>query len=350
MIKIDFSEKEIDKLYELAMNHPDSFIRKKFLVLYLKARGLSHKQIAAITRVTDDTVTNYLKEYVEGGVERVLQKRFYQPKSQLDPFVEEIKEMFKKHPPHSAKEAAHRIKEKTGIHLSVSACRDFLKKRLGMRVRRVGMVPSKADPDEQEHYVEEKLSPRLEEAKQGKRAVYFVDAAHFVMGAFLGFVWCFFRVFLRASSGRQRYNVLGAFDGVNHNLITVTNETYINRFSVCTLLEKISEYHGATHRPVTVVLDNARYQRAKVVREKALELGIELLFLPAYSPNLNLIERLWRFIKKQCLYNTYYDNFSAFKQAINQCMDELKTTHKKAIESLMTLKFQMFSKSEFMTV
>lgn len=350
MIKIDFTEEEIDKLYELAMNHSDFSIRKKCWVLYLKAKGLSHKAIAAITRVTDDTVTHYLKEYVEGGAERVLEKRYHRPKSQLEPFVEEVKEMFIKRPPHSAKEAAHRIKEKTGIHLSVSACRDFLKKRLGMRIRRVGVMPSKADPDEQEQYVEEKLNPRLEEAKQGKRAVYFVDAAHFVMGAFLGFVWCFVRVFLRASSGRQRYNVLGAFDGVNHNLITVTNDTYINRFSVCTLVEKIAEHHGGTGMPVTLVLDNARYQRAKVVREKALELGIELLFLPPYSPNLNLIERLWRFVKKQCLYNTYYENFSAFKQAINQCLDELKTTHKKAIESLMTLKFQMFKNSEIMTV
>lgn len=350
MIKIDFSEEEIDKLYELAMNHTDSSIRRKFLVLYLKAKGLAHKDIAAIARVTDDTVTNYLHDYVEGGCEKVLRKQYHQPKSQLEPFVEEIKEMFKKHPPHSAKEAAHRIQEKTGIQLSVSACRDFLKKRLGMRLRRVGVIPAKADPDKQDKHVEEELNPRLEEAKQGRRAVYFVDAAHFVMGAFLGLVWCFFRVFLRASSGRQRYNVLGAFDGVNHHLITVTNETYINQYSVCTLLEKIADYHADTDIPITLVLDNARYQRAKMVREKASQLNIELSFLPSYSPNLNLIERLWRFIKKQCLYSTYYDNFADFKQAIDECMAELKTTHKKAIESLMTLKFQIFSKSEIITV
>ena len=102
--------------------------------------------------------------------------------------------------------------------------------------------------------------------------------------------------------------------------------------------------------PITIVLDNARYQRCKLVMEKAAELGIELLFLPPYSPNLNLIERLWKFVKKEVLYSQYYDNFAKFKEAITNCLEETETKHKKALDSLLTLKFQTFSKTKLIAL
>ncbi len=155
---------------------------------------------------------------------------------------------------------------------------------------KVGSLPSKADRDEQEDYKEKKLEPRLNEAKEGKRAVFFVDAAHFVMGAFLGFVWCFERLFFKSPSGRKRFNVLGALNAITHEVIMVTNDTYITATQVCELIEKIAAL-GLTI-PITLVLDNARYQKGKIVEELALYLAIELLYLSSYSPNLNLIERL----------------------------------------------------------
>jgi transposase len=184
------------------------------------------------------------------------------------------------------------------------------------------------------------LEPRLEEAKAGKRTVFFVDAAHFVLGAYLGFLWCFARVVVRAPSGRQRFNVLGALDAITHQLITVTNESYINSVSVGELLEKIAGLGLQT--PITLVMDNARYQRCRYVLEIAARLGIEILFLPPYSPNLNLIERLWKFVKKECLYDEYYENFQLFKDAITRCLSETSGSHKSALKTLLTLNFQTF--------
>ena len=145
---------------------------------------------------------------------------------------------------------------------------------------------------------------------------------------------------VRAPSGRQRFNVLGALHAITHELITVTNESYINALSVCELLEKIAALGLST--PITLVLDNARYQRCQLVLERAKQLGIELLFLPPYSPNLNLIERLWRFVRKECLYNTYYEHFDAFKQAITQCLTETTGRHQATLNRLLTLEFQTF--------
>ena len=167
-----------------------------------------------------------------------------------------------------------------------------------------------------------------------------MDSAHFVLGAYLGFLWCFARVLVRAPSGRQRFNVLGALNAITHQLVTVTNESYINATSVCELLEKLAGLR--LPMPITVVMDNARYQRCRLVLEKAAALGIDILFLPTYSPNLNLIERLWKFVRKECLYAKYYEHFELFKQAIQHCLSETTGLHKSALSSLLTLEFQTF--------
>jgi transposase len=97
-------------------------------------------------------------------------------------------------------------------------------------------------------------------------------------------------------------------------------------------------------------LDKARYQRCARVQAVADTLGIELLYLPAYSPTLNLIERLWKFVKKQCLYSKYYTDFTAFTQAIEACLATTQTTHKQALRSLLTFNFQSFKKAPSLTV
>jgi transposase len=187
--------------------------------------------------------------------------------------------------------------------------------------------------------LDEELQPRLEEAKKGKRQVLFVDASHFVHSPFLGNLWSKKRVFIRSPSGRNRHNVLGAFNAVSHELISVKNDAYINSITVMELIKEIrSRYRG---QKITLVMDNARYQRCKAVMEYAQKYGIELLFLPSYSPNLNLIERLWKFVKKIALNNKYYGDFISFKEGIEYCLGNLGTKFKKAVESLMTLKFQI---------
>ena len=170
--------------------------------------------------------------------------------------------------------------------------------------------------------------------------MFFVDAAHFVLGSYLGWLWCAVRLFVRAASGRQRYNVLGAWNATTQELIRVTNHTYVTATTVCELLQKIAALGLGV--PITLVLDNARYQRCELVQSLARQLGIELLFLPSYSPNLNLIERLWKFTKKKALQSRHHTNYADFHAAVDQCLDQIATEHKQEISSLMTLNFQTF--------
>ena len=135
---------------------------------------------------------------------------------------------------------------------------------------------------------------------------------------------------------------------MTHELVMVTNETYITAESVCELLRRLAMLHLAV--PITLVLDNARYQKCSLVSALASQLNIELLYLPAYSPNLNLIERLWKFVKKKVLYSKYYADFDAFRNAITDCLNQTHTTHKKELDSLLTLNFQAFKKREFVPI
>jgi len=340
MIEMQFTEKEKNILYFQRYNHPNPRVRRKIDVVWLKSNGLPHKEIAKLVRVTENTVRNYLHQYLEGGIDRLCEVRYHQPQSELDKHEDLLTDHFVENPPATANEARTMIIEKTGITRSLTQVRQFMK-RIGMRHLKTKILPAKADPVKQESFKNNELEPVLAEARAGQRTVFFVDAAHFVFGAFVSRVWCFICCWIKAPAGRKRFNVLGALNAITHEVITVTNTTYINSESVCQLLRCLAEQVSGV--PITLVLDNARYQRCALVQSVAKALNIDLLFLPAYSPNLNLIERLWKFVKKQCLYSKYYSDFESFTTAINTCLANTQTTHREALKSLLRLNFQSFS-------
>jgi transposase len=193
---------------------------------------------------------------------------------------------------------------------------------------------------EQREFLDEQLRPRLDAAVAGREHVFFVDAAHFVFGTFLCCLWSIARVFVRAASGRQRFNVLGAWNAVTRELTAITNTTVVNSETMCELLRAIAAQ--GLIGPVTLVLDNARYQRNALVQGLAKNLGITLLFLPSYSPNLNLIERLWRFMKRKAAYGRYHPTFADFRATIEEVLGGISTTHADKLATLMTLNFQEF--------
>jgi transposase len=187
----------------------------------------------------------------------------------------------------------------------------------------------------------------LKEADAGQRRVFFVDASHFVYGAFLGYVWSAVRLFVPTGSGRQRLNVLGAVGYATARMITVVNRGAIGAEQVCQLLQEI---HRRCRKPVTVVLDNASYHRARIVRDLAAALNIELLFLPPYSPNLNLIERVWKLVKKLALSARTLADFDEFAASVTNTVERLETDHRQQLLSLLTPNFQDFTDAQFSTV
>ena len=346
MRNLTFSEADVQAIAHERYHHPDPRVQRQMEILWLQHHDFTHERIATLAGCSRSTVQRTLSEYVAGGLERIRQVPVKDSHSELDDHRVSLEEIFTKHPPRSVKQARHVIEEHTGVRRGLTQVRHFLH-RLGLAPRKVAAIPipPKSTLDEhvkkQAEFRETKLEPRLEEARQGLRQVFFVDAAHFVFAPFLGVIWCVARLCIRAASGRKRYNVLGALNAVSHKLIQVSNHSYINAESVCQLLRALAD--AATPGiPITMVLDNARYQKCALVENLAKQLGIELLYLPSYSPNLNLIERVWKFVKAERLRSIYYASYDEFTSAIQQCLDDLPTKHKEAMDSLLTHNFQTF--------
>jgi transposase len=339
MIHIDFTPEQIDALHHERFHHPHPRVQLKMEAVYLKSQGLPHQDICRLTRISENTLRSYLRQFQDGGVARLKRIDWAGTESELGEHREALEESFRDHPPRSTAEAVAEIERLTGIRRGPTQVRLFLK-GMGLKFRELGRIPAKADADEQAKCLDERLWPRLRQARRLRRVVCFVDAAHFVHGAFLGYLWCFTRLLIRGPSGRKRLNVLGAIDAVTHELTTVANDTVIDAMAVCDLLGKLAARYAGL--PLTSVLDNARYQKCEVVRSLAAELGIELLYLPSYSPNLDLIERLWKFVKKEVLLCRYYEDFTRFQEAIVGCLEGVQGKHKAAVASLLTLDFQTF--------
>ena len=184
--------------------------------------------------------------------------------------------------------------------------------------------------------------PAIQTAKSGTIELFFMDAAHFVQGGVPSRVWSKVRMWVKTGSGRKRFNVLGALNFVSKKMEIVSNDAYITSVSVVEMLEKLAKNY--TGKIIKIVLDNARYQKCELVINKAKELNIELLYLPTYSPNLNLIERVWKFVKSEVLGASYIETFMEYCRTISDFIDNLSIENPERMGKLVTDKFQLFDR------
>jgi transposase len=342
MKSINLTEQEIEDINE-AVSSPETKRRflRKLLAIKMVASDLKREEICSTLDITRTTLSAYVEQYNIGGLAATLEDRSYKPTSCLDGRFEEIAERFKKDPPASAKQAVSVIEQITGVRLSASQVRSLMAKKLGMRFRKAGTLPGKADPQMQMDFFSRELEPRLEQAREGDRHLYFMDASHFLWGSFADYCWCFERVWVRSASGRKRFNALGAVNAITKEMLCNYTEGSVNSETVCSMLIDINNAHP--YGEISVVLDNVPYQHARIVKAMAAILDIELVYLPPYSPNLNLIERAWKHVKKSALSNRHYETYESFKMAITNCIEAINSTMKEEMQSLLSLKFQMFS-------
>jgi transposase len=313
-----------------------SIVVKSVFCYILIALRLPTSRIAALTGFCIRTVRKKIKMVRDGNWKEVEIKGGRGRKSKLADYKQEIKEEIESKNYKSRQQIVAIIKQKFNIIISVSAVGRFMKQN-GIKRLKCGSLPAKADPVKQREFLETILRPLMELAKAGSAMLFFMDASHFVMGNdYLDYVYCTVRRYFKTGSGRQRYNVLGALDFVGKKVLTITNNTYITAVEVCELLNKIAdEYKGQI---IYIILDNAKYQKCKLVLETATQLGINLVYIPPYSPNLNLIERYWKYVKGNMSLE-YHENYQSFFEKIDSI---IALNDIKALESLITENFQIF--------
>lgn len=171
MTKLEFTEETMNQLNYERYYHPHPRVQRKMNVLYLKSQGMTHKEIKKIERICENTLLAYFREYQAGGVEGVKEIRFYSQKSELAVHTQTIEAYFRENPPSTINEAAAKIEELTGIKRGRSQVRIFLK-GLGLKPRKVGMIPAKADVEAQKKFLAQELEPRIEQARAGKRSLF----------------------------------------------------------------------------------------------------------------------------------------------------------------------------------
>jgi transposase len=340
----NLSEAEIERLNYERYAYPQPIVQKRINCVYLKAKlNLSNQLISSIVGLHYNTVAHWLMVYENKSYEGLLSNNYGTNTSDLEAHSESILSSFAQKPPINAAEAAQRIYEMVGIDRSQQQVRGFMK-RHKLKFIKCGHIPSKANNEAQHKWAETELKPVIEAAQQGEVHLFFCDASHFVLQPFLCSLWCAFRVFIKASAGRNRINVLGAVHAITKEIITLSNTTYITSDTLIEFLKMLKKKFS--DKPIAIVLDNARYQHCFVVKAIASGLGIHLLFLPPYSPNLNIIERLWKFTKKKILYAKYYDKPADFHSAIQSFFITINQKYQTELKSLLSLKFQFFDKSD----
>jgi len=178
--------------------------------------------------------------------------------------------------------------------------------------------------------------------RRGK--VYFLDAAHLLHAAIpsQGWIKRGKTIQLKTNSGRNRLNILGAYSPDERDLISLSGRESCDGERVAQLLQKIRAANPG--KRLLIVLDNAPYNHAEPVVEAAKRLRIELLYLPTYSPNLNLIERFWKFLKRKVARNRYYTTFAEFRTAVQKVLNNI-AAYSDELASLMTERFQLFTAS-----
>lgn len=340
-LKSKVSEADLAALNYDRYHYPDPLVQKRMHVAYLSScQDLTYQAISTIVDFHFNSVSKWVKVYEQQGIDGLKVNNYGTNKSILEGHAADILTSLKALPPRTVQEAAERIFELTGIRRSPQQVRVFIKKQ-GLKYRKCGHIPAKADSVAQHKWVDDKLTPAIKAAKEGEAHLLFCDAAHFVLGSCLCFLWSAVRVFLKGSAGRNRINVLGVVNAITKEVTTLINDTYINAEVMMAFLKTLRQTYN-DGKPIAIVLDNARYQHCNVVKNCATTLGIDLLFLPPYSPNLNIIERLWKFTKKKILYAKYYDKPAAFHLAIRQFFENINHQYKEELKTLLTLKFQFF--------
>src|SRR5512142_42436 len=170
MISIAFTPQDIDALHHQRFHHPHPRVQLKMEAVFLKSQGLSHQEICRLARISENTLRSYLRQFQEGGIERLKRTGWEGTESELDEHRETLEDHFRIHPPRSTAHAAAEIERITGVRRRLTQVRKFLK-GLGLSYRKLGMIPAKADADEQAKFLDEMLRPRLRQAQRLRRVV-----------------------------------------------------------------------------------------------------------------------------------------------------------------------------------
>ena len=286
----------------------------------------------------EETLRSYVKKYQDGGIPELLKVEFKGSEPQLS--VAEIETLCHTLDTQiflTTQMVIAYVKKNFGITYSQSGMRDLLH-RLDYEYKKPKLVPGNPDHEGQEIFAEQYEEFMLN--KPDDVEVLFMDAVHPQHNTMAAYGWIKRgeKREIPTTSGRERINLHGAMNTETLEVTVIESET-VNEESTIQLLEMLeNKYFLAV--TIFVILDNAKYHFSGKVQEFLKKSRIKLVFLPSYSPNLNLIERLWKFFKNKVLYNSYYKTIDDFRKSCIKFFRNIDDYHDE-LTSLMSGGFEL---------
>ena len=335
---LTLTQEQIDDLRRAHRACRDKRAADRIKAVYSLGIGFPTEDVVEILMLDEETLRHYVKCYQAGGIEALIKNNYKGSSAKLT--AEELKAL----DAHLENKTYLRVeaiiayvKAKYGVIYSVSGMTNLLH-RLHYTYKKSKLVPAKADAKKQEQFLNDLQTIRENKGKDDP--ILYMDGVHPQHNTMLAYGWIKKGKdnIIKSNTGRQRVNINGAIDADKHQVI-VREDERINALSTVELLKEIEARYPSA-MDVYVICDNAKYYRSKLVKEFLKSSKIQLVFLPSYSPNLNLIERLWKFMKKTIHYNKYYEKFDEFKSATLGFFENIEQ-YKDELDSLLTNNFQL---------
>lgn len=305
------------ELLQLRMVHKSERFRHaayKINAVILLGTGWSVEDVSNALLLDEKTLRRYVKQYQKGGIDELLETRFHGRAPRLsDQQILRLMEELESKIYLTTDAVIEFIENEFSETYSRSGIRDLLH-RLGYEHKKPKLVPGNPDIDAQEFFVD--CYDDFMHSKPRNTEVIFIDAVHPEHNTMAAYGWIKKGQTrqLQTNSGRQRLNLHGAINAETMEMTVIESQS-INRESTVQLLEMLDKKYEHSD-DVVVILDNAGYHYSKEVKAVINNSPrLRLVYLPPYSPELNLIERVWKFFKKKVLYNKYYQDVQSFKSA-----------------------------------
>ena len=313
-------------------------LKDRIKVILALDKGYSYDEVAIIMLLDDATIRRYEHSYKEGGIDRLLTLNYKDYAGKLSfSQIDELKQHLREHLIGSAKEVVVYARERFGVEYTPEGMVDLLH-RIGFSYKKTKQVPSKAEISKQEEFIQ-KYEEMRKELKDGDK-IYFLDAVHPQHNSMPAYAWIETGQDkeILTNTGRQRLNINGALDIQTQEVIFRLDDT-IDAQSTVGLLKQVEEKAQGTET-MYAIMDNARYNHSKIVKEYLKHSRIKAVYLPTYSPNLNLIERLWKFFRKKVMRGKYYVGFIDFKESVIKFFRDI-SIYRPELKSLLTENFQL---------
>lgn len=335
----ELTAKQIQELKSTHRALKDKRSADRIKAVYLLGTGRTQADVCEVLMLDEGTLRHYVKRYKEGGIKDLISNRYFggsgkltsDEEALLDSHLQDVLYL-------DAKSIAGYIWKTFGEKYSVRGVTELLK-RLGYVYKKPKIVPGKANPEAQQEFL--KQYNDLKSKLNPEDKILFMDGVHPQHNTVAAYGWIKkgYEKEVKSNSGRQRLNINGALDIENYK-VTITTEDTLNAITILSLLKKLRKVYKNAGK-LYIICDNAGYYKTENVQIEAKKLNIELVFLPPYSPNLNLIERLWKFFRKKVMYNQYYEKFADFKHATEEFFSSGMKKYKSELKTLLVENFQI---------